>query len=287
MLSEVKQFVNWVRLRNPGARTWKDYTYDLNLFIQVVGDKAVEEIAPQDISQFIEHMSGNGACARTINRRVKTVSALFNYLVSKYRDLPNPVLPKLHQVRLPERLPRPAAQADLELFFSVIKNPRDKAIFTLMLRCGLRIAEVAGLKMDNLFLKEVKPRIQVFGKNSREHSVYLSPQALRILKAHLTLRPKVEDRHVFLSYQLQGLSTTAIHQHLVKYRDLASVKITAHQMRHSFATNLIQEKVPLATVQKLLGHRWIQTTMNYVRVSDPQVQADFYAASARMEGWHL
>ena len=58
-------------------------------------------------------------------------------------------------------------------------------------------------------------------------------------------------------------------------------------MRHSFATNLIQEKVPLTTVQKLLGHRWIQTTMNYIKVSDPQVQADFYAAAARMEGWHL
>ena len=287
MVSEIKQFINWVHLRNPHARTWKDYTYDLNLFIQVIGDKAVEEITPQHVSDFIEHMSEDGACVRTINRRIKTVSALFNYLNEEQRDIPNPVLPRLHQLRMPQRLPRPAQQADLELFFSVIKNPRDKAIFTLMLRCGLRISEVAGLTMDNLFLREAKPRIQLFGKNSKERSVYLSPQALRILKSYLVQRPRVADEHVFLSYQLKGLSTTAIHQHLVKYRDLVSIKLTAHQLRHSFATNLIQEKVPLVSVQKLLGHAWIQTTMNYIKVSDPQVQADFFAASARMEGWHL
>jgi len=285
MLSEVKQFVNWVHVRNPQARTWKDYSYDLKLFIELVGDKPVNEISIRDIDKFIERQSERGARPRTINRRVKTVSALFNFLSAEEQNLLNPVLPKRHFVREPQRLPRPVPQPDLELFFSVVKNPRDRAMFTLMLRCGLRIGEVAGLEMANLYLKEVKPRIQVFGKGSKERTVYLSAQALKLLKAYLALRPEVEDRHVFLGYKHTGLSTTAIHQHLARYREQAGVKLSAHQFRHSFGCNLIQERVPLVTIQKLMGHSWVQTTMNYIKVNDPEVQDDFYAAVLRLEGW--
>ncbi len=285
MLTEAKQFVNWAYLRNPSARTWKDYSYDLKLFMQIVGDKPVQEISIRDIDRFIEVQSERGAKPRTINRRVKTVSSLFSFLAAELQNLVNPVIPKRHLLRTPQRLPRPVPQVDQELFFGVIKDPRDKAIFTLMLRCGLRIAEVAGLKIENLYLKEAKPRMQVFGKNAKERTVYLSSQALTLLKAYLAVRPVVEDGHVFLSYQLKGLSTTAIHQHLVKYRDLACVKLTAHQFRHSFGCNLIQERVPLITVQKLMGHSWVQTTMNYVQVNDPEVEDDFFAATHRMEGW--
>ena len=70
MLSEIKQFINWVHLRNPYARTWKDYTYDLNLFIQVVGDKAVEEIT--SIQKILGHKNINTTLiyARAYNQTV-------------------------------------------------------------------------------------------------------------------------------------------------------------------------------------------------------------------------
>jgi site-specific recombinase XerD len=285
MLTEVAQFVNWVYLRNTNARTWKDYSYDLKLFVQLIGDKPVDEITIRDIDHFIECQSERGAQSRTINRRVKTVSALFNFLATEQQTLVNPVLPKRHFLQEPKRLPRPVPHTDQELFFGVIKDARDKAMFTLMLRCGLRIGEVAGLKMDNLYLKEVKPRLQFFGKGSKERTVYLSAQALKLLKALLAQRPVVDDQHVFLSYQRKGLSATAIHLRLMRYRDLGGVRLTAHQFRHSFGCNLIQERVPIVTVQKLMGHSWVQTTMNYVEVNDPEVQDDFYTAADKLDGW--
>jgi site-specific recombinase XerC len=88
----------------------------------------------------------------------------------------------LHQ---PRRLPRPVPHDDLDKFFAVIDDVRDRAMFTLMLRCGLRIAEVAHLQLVDLYLDEERPRLVARGKGSKERSVYLSPQAERSFRAHI------------------------------------------------------------------------------------------------------
>jgi site-specific recombinase XerD len=105
----------------------------------------------------------------------------------------------------------------------VIADTRDKAMFVLMLRCGLRIGEVANLLLSDLYLDEPAPRLVVHGKGSRERTVYLSPQAEHALRRYLAERPPAHSDFVFLSYQLQGLSTTAIHKRLMRYRSQAAV----------------------------------------------------------------
>ena len=92
---------------------------------------------------------------------------------------------------------------------------------------------------------------------------------------------------VFLSYQLHGLSTTAIHKRLMRYREQAQVHLTCHRLRHSFANDLLSAGAPVTTIQKLMGHRWLETTQIYVQANDQTVQADYYAACLKMEGWSL
>jgi integrase/recombinase XerC len=95
----------------------------------------------------------------------------------------------------------------------------------------------------------------------------------------------VACEHVFLSYQRAGLSTTAIHKRLMVYRQAAEVSITAHRLRHSFANDLLAADVPVTTIQKLLGHRWLETTQIYVAANDRQAAEDYYAACAKLEDW--
>jgi site-specific recombinase XerD len=90
---------------------------------------------------------------------------------------------------------------------------------------------------------------------------------------------------VFLSYRGDGLSTTAIHKRLMGYRQAAGVSLSAHRLRHSFANDLLSADVPVTTIQKLLGHRWLETTQIYVLANDRQVQADYYAACQRLASW--
>jgi site-specific recombinase XerD len=287
MLAEIEEFVNWVRRRNPQARTWRDYSYDLRQFASVVGERSPGAITHRDIDQFVNRQVSLGFKPATINRRLAAILALFSFLADEDPSLVCPVIPRRHFLREPQRLPRPVQEEDLLAFFAAIEDARDKAMFILMLRCGLRISEVANLLRSDLFLDEPAPRLVVHGKGSRERAVYLSPQAERALRRYLTERPPARSDFVFLSYQLEGLSTTAIHKRLMAYRSQAGVYLTAHRLRHSFANDLLSAGAPVTTIQVLLGHRWLETTQIYVQANDRQVQADYYAACQKLEGWAL
>lgn len=285
MLAETERFVNWVRWRSPEARTWRDYGYDLLFFVQIVGDRPPGAVTVHDVDKFLATQSELGFKSSTINRRLAAIVSLYAFLAPDDETLVCPVLPRRHHLREPQRLPRPVQEADLQHFFALVGDPRDRAMFTLMLRCGLRIAEVAGMLLSDLYLEEDFPRMLVRGKGSRQRSVYLSFQATFSLREYLLLRPRVSSEHVFLSYQLKGLSTTAIHKRLMHYRQLAGLQLTCHQFRHSFANDLLNADMPVTSIQKLMGHQWLETTQVYVMANDRQVKDDYFAASRKIEEW--
>jgi len=285
MLAEIESFVNWVRRRNPAARTWRDYGYDLAQFAAVVGDVPPATVTFHAVDRFVTQQVARGYQPATINRRLAAITALYTFLADDDPTLVCPVLPHRHGLRQRQGFPRPVAAADLQRFFAVIHTARDQALFLLMLRCGLRIAEVAQARLTDLYLDETPPRLLVRGKGRKERAVYLAPQVTDALRAYLQVRPGNGSDHLFLSYQLSGLSTTAIHQRLLRYRAAAGVQLTAHQLRHTFANDLVAAGTPVTTIQKLLGHAWLETTQIYVAANDRQVQADFSAACARLEGW--
>ncbi len=285
MVKEITRFVNWLRRRNPTARTWRDYGYDLAQLVALVGDQPPETLTFQDIDRFVTAQAERGFKPATINRRLAAIQSLYTFLADEDPDLVCPVLPHRHTLRQRQRLPRPVPAGEVEQFFAVIADGRDRAMFLLMLRCGLRICEVAQLRLNDLYLDEPRPRLLIRGKNSKERSAYLSPQAETALRHYLAERPIVPSEFVFLSYQQDGLSTTAIHKRLMRYREQAGITITAHQLRHTFANDLVLVDVPVTSIQKLLGHAWLVTTQTYVAANDRKVQTDFYQASQQLEGW--
>lgn len=285
MFNEIEYFVNWMRRRHPDAHTWQDYRCDLQQFARIVGDRPPTEITLTDIDHFVMVQAEERMNPATINRRLAAITSFYTFLADEDPDLVCPVLPHRHSVRQRRRLPCPVPEADLNRFLAVIEDERDRAMFLLMLRCGLRIGEVAGLKVRDLYLAETPPRLLVTGKGSKERTVYLSPQTVQAVQAYLAARPSAPSDYLFLSYQNDGLSTTAIHKRLMHYREQAGVQLTAHQLRHSFANDLVTADVPVTSIQKLLGHAWIATTQTYVAANDRQVQADFYQAVAAMEEW--
>jgi len=285
MLREIEYFVNWIRQRNLHARTWRDYRYDLKLFVAVVGDQPPEDITVYDVDRFVINQSEQGLKAATINRRLAAVMSFYTFLSDENPRLICPVFPHRHLLKTPRCLPRPVQAETLKKFFAVIDDQRDRAMFFLMLRCGLRISEVARLRLSQLYLNEPLPRLVVRGKGNRERAVYLSPQAEQMLRNWLRIRPPVNSEHVFISYLGLGMSTTAIHKRLMCYRETAEVHLTAHQLRHTFANDLLNADVPVTSIQKLLGHVWLESTQTYVLANDKQVQADYQAACSKLEGW--
>ncbi|MFZ0548666.1 MAG: tyrosine-type recombinase/integrase [Candidatus Promineifilaceae bacterium] len=293
MLSEITRFVNFLRRRNPTADTAKSYQYHLRQFVQVVGDRSPGEVTLHDIDDFIEFQAERGLTGSSINRSLTAVTSLYRFLADEDPTLECPVLRHRHWLRDHQRLPRAVPKCEVEKLFAVIddcpfdaaQGRRDKAIFLLMLRSGLRVSEVAKLTLRDLFLEEQPPRLRLQGKNSRERAVYLSAQTFQALNRYLAQRPRVLNEAVFLTYEGTGIGVRGIQKRLQKYRQMAGVTLTAHQLRHNFASNLVLADVPLASIQKLLGHRWVGTTQNYIDANDAKVKADFIKAAEWLEAW--
>ena len=188
MLTEIECFVNWVRRRNPDARTWRDYRGDLRQFADLVGDLLPAAVTLRDIDRFVRQQASQGCQPSTINRRLAAITAFYTFLADEDTTLVCPVLPHRHGLREPQRLPRPVQQDAICKFFAVITDPRDRAMFLLMLRCGLRISEVATLRLTDLFLDETLPRMIIHGKGSKDRTAYLSPQAEQAVRTYLAAR---------------------------------------------------------------------------------------------------
>ena len=285
MVKEIHAFVNWLRRRNPNARTWRDYRFVLHRLRSVTGDKPPQAVTVQEIDDFVTLLVRQGLQPATINRHLATVISFYNYLAWDDPRIACPVHFQRHFLRKPQRLPRAVPTPVLQEFFAVIEDTRDRAIFLLMLRCGLRISEVTRLRLQDLYLRDRPPRLLVRGKNSKERSVYLSDQAAFALRRYLVERPASTSEALFLNYKGDKLATIGVQKRLEKYRAAAGVQITAHQLRHNFANDLVAAEVPVTSIQKLMGHAWLATTQTYIEANDPRVRRHYVAASQRLESW--
>lgn len=284
MLAEIARFQQWLRRRSPHASTHVHYANDVELFFNCC-DKAVAEVTATDIDAFIEQCQAQGHATATVNRRLAALRTFYRFLDVTVADAPrNPVLPQRHYIRQGRRLPRDVEDEALAALFAVIQSPRDKAMFSLMLRCGLRVGEVRSLNMNDLYLQPAAgqlPRLWLHGKGGNERVAYLSPQAMAVLQNWLVLRPVAGGcTAVFLNRFGRRLTVTGIQYLLAGYCREAGVWVTCHQFRHTFARHLVEAGVPVTTIQRLLGHVRLRTTEVYLHISDTQTQADYQAAMA-------
>lgn len=281
MLTEIDAFKKWLRMKAPYSSTHIHYTSDLNIFFRWAS-KSPREVTLQDVDAFVEYCQEEGFANATINRRLASIRSFYHYLMMMDPTAPiNPVRTRRHFVRLGQKLPRDVQDSDLELLFSEIQDPRDRSMFLLMLRCGLRVGEVRNLSMYDLYLHSIPPglpRIWLQGKGGVERVVYLSHQANHSLQSWLDFRPYSDDQAVFLNRFGRRLTVTGIQDRLSKYCHQAGLWITCHQLRHTFGRHLVEARVPVTTIQKLMGHARLRTTQTYLHISDGQVQADYEAA---------
>jgi site-specific recombinase XerD len=192
----------------------------------------------------------------------------------------NPVKKK-YRLRLPRPLPKHLRDEQLQALFSEITDIRDRAIFILMLRCGLRVQEVALLTVDAIDSRS--RQLYVFsGKGNKGRVVYLSDDAQTALEQYMKKRRLAKQKKVFLVQKgpLTGMpiSVRGIQKRIEYYSRKAEINVCCHHLRHTMATQLLNADADLATIQDLLGHSRITTTQCYCRVSNLKVQRDYYKA---------
>lgn len=273
-----------MKRKNYSEHTVKNYLHRLQQFIGWLA-VPVEQAARQDMKLYTDFLMEKGMKARSINCHISVVRCFYDYLRDEENlRIDNPVAPGL-ALREPHPLPRYLGDADLEQLLGVVGNARDYAMFILMLRCGLRVQEVANLTLDVVDYRRSQILVKQ-GKGAKDRIVYISNDAAESLAAYLRKRPVTKEHKIFLVEKGlckgQPLSVRGIQKRIEYYSKKSGIAASCHKLRHTMATQLLNADADLVTIQDLLGHTKIKTTMRYCKLSNRKAQRDYYEAIAKV-----
>jgi site-specific recombinase XerD len=165
----------------------------------------------------------------------------------------------------------------VQRLFAQIDHPMDRALFLVMLRCGLRVSEAAQLKLDHIDWDQQALRV-VQGKGRKDRHVYLSPDAVASVQQCLAQHPGERAKgYVFWNRkrQAQPLSVKAIQKKMERYARAAGVPASCHSLRHTFASNLLEHGAEVVTIRDFLGHSQLASSERYAKVSSQKVKQEY------------
>ncbi len=276
-----KGFKAYLRLeRSLSENSIVAYLEDVNKltsYLESTG-KAIppEQVTTKNLEAFIKWIVEIGLAAYTQARIISGIKAFYKYLELEDVITKDPTS-LLEAPRLGRKLPDTLNNSEIESMLAAIdrskpEGERNRSIIETLYACGLRVSELINLKISNLFLKE--GFIRVIGKGDKERLVPIHETAgksidlyINEVRVHIQPKPGQED-FVFLSKRGNKLSRVMIFYII---RDLAAIAgiqktISPHTMRHSFATELVENGADLRAVQEMLGHSSITTTEIYTHL---------------------
>jgi len=276
--TELVRYRRTLKRKNYSAHTVKSYVSILDQFMRWLTVRLCE-VTRKEIGLYVDHLLRKRRTPKTITCHLQTIRLFFDYLMNEERILMvNPVT--RISLRLPKPLPRHLKDDQVTRLFGIITDLRDRAMFMVMLRCGLRVEEVAHLTVDAI--EYGRRQVFVFhGKGAKDRVVYLNEDARSALLSYLGKRSS-KARGLFLVQKgpMRGkpLSVRGIQKRIEYYSKKIGLNVSCHQLRHTMATQLLNADADLATIQDLLGHGQITTTQRYCRVANLKVQRDYYKA---------
>jgi site-specific recombinase XerD len=276
--TELIRYRRALKRKNYSAHTLKSYMSILDHFMRRLTVPLLE-VTRKEIGLYVDDLIRERRRPKTITCHLQTIRLFFDYLINEEgRSMVNPIT--RISLRLPQPLPRHLKDDQVRRLFAVIKDLRDRAMFMLMLRCGLRVQEVAQLTVDALEYQ--RRQIFVFkGKGGRDRVVYMSEDARSALLGYLEKRSsKAKGLFLVQKGPMRGtpLSVRGIQKRIEYYARKSDLNVSCHRLRHTMATQLLNADADLATIQDLLGHGQITTTQRYCRVANLKVQRDYYKA---------
>jgi len=299
----VNHFLDLMRTSR-AHNTWVNYAHDLKVFFQVI-PKSLENITRTDCLQFMKQQSRDGYADATINRRLATISSLFNELCLLQPDQ-FPINPIHPQARLrnsrnsrqslyrkqAQRIPRVFSEDELHTFLEMLRTWRDRAIVMLMWISCLRVSEVVAIRFEDLECSRRRLHIPV-SKGQQARMVFMAPLTFSILNRYLEEErqhhfPEIE--HVFVAFKGDArgtpLSVNAVQKMVRYYADKCDLRdVHAHRFRHTGITQLVQQGMPEPAIRNMVGHRSPDSLTPYLHLSDEFVEKEFEKAQAALDAY--
>lgn len=270
-MKQYDQKINlYFELKGLPESSQESYSRRMRAFLKYMNEsnKIIENVTLEDIQLYILHLKHKDLTAGTINNYISAIKFFYTYVLEKEW---NPL--KVPRMKRIQKFPViPSAEEVLTLLNS-ITNIKHKAIFVLMYGSGLRVSEVAKLKISDICSKTMRVRIEKAKHNTNRYTI-LSEVALDILRTYFREcypnNPYSKSDWLFPG-QNQGshIHVKTIKNTMIKLRDKLKLdfNVSAHTLRHCFATHLLEDGVDPVFIQQLLGHKNLKTTLAYTHMT--------------------
>lgn len=303
-------FLDRLLLRGLSLHTVEAYAYDLVLMKRWLEASRLHlaEMNSGHLHEFLAWERGRDSSPKSINRRLHTMRLFFLHVTE--RELPGGLTPRRGlrmshrdrelglqripgrdtravRVKEPRTIVEPLTVDQVNELLHSLRRYRDLGIAYLMLLCGLRSQEVLNLRVSDIDLED--RRLRVRGKGGKERAVPAPPLLLTVIEKYTRLeRPPVPTLQVFVV--LQGTKrgqpmTRAGLRKVFRTRRLRPALLNAnpHRLRHTFGTDMARSGVRLPILQRMMGHAYAETTLQYVNISMVDVAAEFQRAAEKLE----
>jgi integrase/recombinase XerD len=253
-------------------------------FIKEKGNGNIEKVEKGDLEAFVEHEQDRGLKPSTVKLRLATVKAFLHFMIEE-GVVGEEVFPWKLKIKMPETLPRAMNPEDVEELLAVKGSVRNRAMILMLLRTGMRIGELLNTRVADVQMEEQKILIYEGEKNQRGRVVYFSEDAKEALQAWMNERDRRTEL-IFYGYKGRGLSYQAARMMFVKYLEKAGLShkgYTLHCLRHTYATELLNARIPLECLEKLMGHSRLEVTRRYAVLTDKTKEEEYFKAMAVIE----
>ena len=290
MREYIDKYIDYLKYeRHYSYYTINSYETDLNELCSYLKDCDVKKITYDMLHNYLIHMHDINYKTRTISRKLSSIRSFFDYLIFNKYIISNPVA-LIQNPKLEKKLPKVLYSKDLEEMLEIpnhddIIGIRDALILELFYSTGIRLSELINIKLEDI--NTYNKTIKILGKGNKERYVLYGKKCSTLLTEYLNnSRVKLvfnDTPYLFLDKKGNKLNNNKIHYLFQKNLDKTNIKmhISPHTLRHTFATDLLNEGADLKTVQQLLGHENLSTTEIYTHVTNEHLRNVYLSAHPR------
>lgn len=267
------QYEDHLRGEGKAEATITAYTKDVEQLIEFVGKEGktqIDEVNAEDISQFKETLKKRRYSPKSIARKLNSIKSFFRYLEADDLLDENPA-EEVQQPKYEVDLPRVLSKVEYRALRDACRNDeRMHAIIELLLQTGMRISELANLKLEDIDLE--RNIVDIRAQKTRDaRKIPLNASAKEALLDYLEIRPRAKEKTVFLTKTCRPFLVRNIRTAIDRYFRLAGIEdAKVNDLRHTFIVEQLKANTPLVYVSQLVGHKRITTTEKYLKLIDEQ-----------------
>lgn len=290
MLKEFEKYLK--NVKKYSINTLNSYLSDINIFISYLNQEKInyKNINCDIIRSYLKYLDVNKYKSSSINRILSSLNDYYSYL-EKNKIIRYNYFKDINRPRKEKRLPNFINYTEYMNLINTVQKEnneylkiRNLLLLEILFDTGLRVSEAVNIKISDIDLKNHS--LKVLGKGNKERIVYFGDYAVTYLEEYLALRKNIKSKdneYLFWNKDYQRLTRRGAEYliNTIAKKALLKQRITPHTLRHSFATEMLNNGCDIRSVQELLGHKSLSTTGIYTHVTNEVVRQEYLKAFKR------